>query len=135
MKTERGRMSDAAVAKHNIFPIHGGESAILPTDEPKASFIERQLHNAGYLTMANLPPARFWSWANIGNILLILGFLGGVILFVWNVAYNQGAKDNENKQRDAKIEMLEKKLEVKKQVEAQVVESDPEPSPTQTRRK
>ena len=81
--------------------------------------------------MANLPPAKFWSWANISNILLIIGFTASAMWFVYNQGQQIGAdKERMRLQSEQESKDREKMLRDIDQLQKLIIPEQPEPTPT-----
>lgn len=100
------QMPDADVMQStatNVFQGPGFKSSTVPTDAEeteKPSILEQALHDAGYLVMPNQPPPKFWSWANIGNIFMILTAMAALGYWLWNTAIDVGIQKERNRQNE-----------------------------------
>jgi hypothetical protein len=99
MKTERRRMDETMPQPGKILQGPGFASTAEKENEDtgQPSFLEQQLHNAGYLVMPNQPPPKFWSWANIGNIGMILMAMAALGYWLWNTAIDVGVQRERNR--------------------------------------
>lgn len=109
----------ARVLHHPILADHK-----TPDVEPLPSWVERRLLDLRATTMSQ-PTKPYWNttmvtaWvAVLLGVATILGSVGGLYLYTRDTAdksgYERGRRDERDATRDAEIEMLKKKLEVKK---------------------
>lgn len=127
MKREQLRMDASMPSTAKVLQGPGFASTIEPDEQPP-TLIERFGHNAGYLTMPNLPPRKFFSWANIGNIMTILMAMAALGWFLWNTAIDVGVQKEQRRQADQRLMVLEEEL--RKVKEAEYLNQADEPAPT-----
>lgn len=99
----------------SLFPSRGVHKQ---EQEHRPSWIFRRLADLGVIGMTNTR-AKGWhiNPTTITTLIAILLFFGGICAWLWNVAYTQGSKDAEMKQRDAQIEQLQKEVKQAKDLQ------------------
>jgi hypothetical protein len=124
-------MNGMQAAKQNIihYPIAGD---VVETPEEKSGFfgklkgwLFRRLHDLGVLTMSDTPTRQGWNInpTSITALLAILGTIAALFLFTWNTAKQSGITEEQNRQRDAQILLLQQEL--KKAKDLQLLNAQP----------
>lgn len=81
--------------------------------EERVSWFRQRLIDLGVIEMATStkPPGFFLNWTTVTGIIALCVFIGGIFMFAWNVAYQQGLKDAEMKTLQERLAIAEKKAE------------------------
>jgi hypothetical protein len=96
----------------------GSEGEAITDAHP--GWFRRRMLDLGVFTMANSshnPPGFYVNWTTVTGLIALCVFLGGLFLWTWNTAYQQGQQESERQHLIQRLEKAEKDAEEAKKLQ------------------